>query len=95
MEVADGQMAGLSPVVTIILLFFFAIGYVFQVQGHLNDHWDAVRFAALPVTPQTPAIEASTAAALEPHSPATGAAPLPSHGPAEATRSTNPSNTEV
>lgn len=45
MEIADDSPNNISPLVTIILLFFFAIGYVFQVQSHLNAHWDRHRFA--------------------------------------------------
>jgi hypothetical protein len=43
MELVDGAPNQISPVVTIILLLFFGIGYVFQVQSHLNAHWDTHR----------------------------------------------------
>jgi hypothetical protein len=46
MEIADQSATQISPVVTIVLLFFFGIGYVFQIQSHLNAHWDGHRFAA-------------------------------------------------
>jgi heme/copper-type cytochrome/quinol oxidase subunit 3 len=39
-EMADSLPNQISPVVTLILLFLFGIGYYFQVQGHLNAHWD-------------------------------------------------------
>ncbi len=45
MELADEVPNTISPLVTIVLLFFFAVGYVFQVQSHLNAHWDSHRFA--------------------------------------------------
>ncbi len=45
MELADGTTSTISPLVTFILLIFFGIGYVVQVQSHLNAHWDGHRFA--------------------------------------------------
>ncbi len=46
MEMADDVSNQISPLVTVILLFFFGIGYYFQVQGHLNAHWDRHRLIA-------------------------------------------------
>lgn len=45
MELADGTTSAISPLVTFLLLVFFGIGYVVQVQSHLNAHWDGHRFA--------------------------------------------------
>jgi hypothetical protein len=44
MELADGMTSTISPLVTFLLLVFFGIGYVVQVQSHLNAHWDGHRF---------------------------------------------------
>jgi len=46
MEMADSLPHQISPLVSLILLFFFGIGYYFQVQGHLNAHWDRHRMIA-------------------------------------------------
>jgi len=46
MEMADNLPNQISPLVTVILLFFFGIGYYFQIQGHLNAHWDRHRLIA-------------------------------------------------
>ncbi len=46
MEMADDVPNQISPLVTVILLFFFGIGYYFQIQGHLNAHWDRHRLIA-------------------------------------------------
>ena len=54
MELADQSTNQISPVVTIVLLFFFGIGYVFQIQSHLNSHWDSHRFAAARAAKQLP-----------------------------------------
>src|ERR1700730_15947993 len=40
MEVADDLQNQISPLVTVILLFLVGIGYYFQIQEHLNAHWD-------------------------------------------------------
>jgi hypothetical protein len=45
-ELADSLPNQISPLVALILLFFFGIGYYFQVQGHLNAHWDRHRMIA-------------------------------------------------
>jgi len=55
MEIADQSVNQISPVVTIVLLFFFGIGYVFQIQSHLNAHWDGHRFAVARAAQQLPA----------------------------------------
>src|ERR1700730_19039669 len=34
MEIADDLAGHINPLVTVILLFFFGIGYYFQIQGH-------------------------------------------------------------
>jgi hypothetical protein len=57
MEIADQSANQISPVVTIVLLFFFGIGYVFQIQSHLNAHWDGHRFAAQRLTQQLAAAQ--------------------------------------
>lgn len=54
MELADQSTNQISPVVTIVLLFFFGIGYVFQIQSHLNAHWDGHRFAVARAAQQLP-----------------------------------------
>lgn len=46
MELADDIPNQISPLVTLILLFFFGIGYFFQIQGHLNAHWERHRLIA-------------------------------------------------
>ena len=46
MEMADSLPNQISPLVSLILLFFFGIGYYFQIQGHLNAHWDRHRMIA-------------------------------------------------
>lgn len=59
MEMADSLPNQISPLVTVILLFFFGIGYYFQVQGHLNAHWDRHRMIAsgrIPGPAYTPAL---------------------------------------
>jgi hypothetical protein len=45
-EMADSLPNQISPVITLISLLFFGIGYYFQVQGHLNAHWDRHRLIA-------------------------------------------------
>lgn len=45
MELADGATSTISPLVTFLLLWFIGIGYIVQIQSHLNAHWDAHRFA--------------------------------------------------
>lgn len=39
MQIADRDTHQISPLITFILLFFFGIGYVVQVQSNLNAHW--------------------------------------------------------
>lgn len=46
MEMADSLPYQISPLVSLILLFFFGIGYYFQVQSHLNRHWNRHRMIA-------------------------------------------------
>jgi Domain of unknown function (DUF4234) len=63
MEMADGQPQQISPTLTFLLLCFFGVGYYFQIQGHLNAHWEWHRLrssrrelaggAALPGLPST------------------------------------------
>ncbi len=45
MELADGASQTISPLVTFLLLYFLIIGYVVQIQSHLNAHWDSHRLA--------------------------------------------------
>jgi hypothetical protein len=53
MELADGMTSTISPLVTFLLLVFFGIGYVVQVQSHLNAHWDGHRFTLTRTERQT------------------------------------------
>jgi Domain of unknown function (DUF4234) len=39
MEIADDAPSQISPLVSFILLLFFGVGYIVQVQSHLNAHW--------------------------------------------------------
>lgn len=44
LEIADGSPSTISPLVAFLLLIFFGIGYIVQVQGHLNAHWTRHQF---------------------------------------------------
>src|SRR6202521_2458755 len=75
MEIADQSNNQIAPVVTIILLFFFGIGYVFQVQSHLNAHWDGHRFAAQRYSQQLAAAAQQTLPPAQPQQQVPLAAP--------------------
>jgi len=56
MEEADQVANPISPVLALVLIFLFGIGYFFVVQGHLNAHWDRHRQEApQPITGAAPA----------------------------------------
>jgi heme/copper-type cytochrome/quinol oxidase subunit 3 len=75
MEAADDLPNQISPLVTIILLFFFGIGYYFQIQGHLNSHWDRHRLIASGRVPEPLTSPTGERALPEPTDAAGGAAP--------------------
>jgi hypothetical protein len=75
MEAADDLPNQISPLVTIILLFFFGIGYYFQIQGHLNSHWDRHRLVASGRVPESLTFQATPAALPEPEHTARPAVP--------------------
>lgn len=69
MEQADQVPNTISPLVAFILIWFFGIGYFFQIQGHLNAHWYKHELAAagrtgLPSTPVVSLPQSAPAPAL-------------------------------
>jgi hypothetical protein len=40
LEMADRMPSQISPVLSVLFMIFFWIGYPIQVQSHLNAQWD-------------------------------------------------------
>ncbi len=66
MEQAEGVAEPINPLLATILLFFFGIGYYYQVQGHLNAHWARHRGASAGLVSNLGQAQAAPAPAPKP-----------------------------